>query len=484
MSLKQSDTNNIKSFFKGSSILLISNICLKAISFFLLPLYTKYLTPEMLGVSDTITTLTGFLLPLLTLGLDSAFSAFYFDDKDEKGSKKVFSTITFTLFLLGFVPLLGTIFSEQISIILFNDNSYQLIISIALASVSFNLWYLPYSLEIRLENKMGIFGLINISSSLLMIVLNIVFVSILQIGEMALILSTFFVHLIQMGMYCLGAYKIPRSRYFDRRLLLRMFRFALPMVPMVVMNWVLTLSDRYILIKFWGDTEVGLYGIATRFVSVVNVFISAVMTAYTTFAFANTENDDAKEQYHFLFNLISLILLAGAFTVSLFDKEIVALMTTDIRYEKAYLAVRDLMFAQVLYGMSTIIGYGIFFRKKSQYALVATSVAAILNLVLNICLIPMFSICAAAFTTLIGYIVQLVIIYYFSNQVYPCYYGFKKMVVVTLGLYIFSYLADGFIWYAKIIVWLIAACLVCLIYRNLIKETYLLLKKMIFGGKH
>lgn len=480
MSLKQSDTNNIKSFFKGSSILLISNICLKAISFFLLPLYTKYLTPEMLGVSDTITTLTGFLLPLLTLGLDSAFSAFYFDDKDEKGSKKVFSTITFTLFLLGFVPLLGTIFSEQISIILFNDNSYQLIISIALASVSFNLWYLPYSLEIRLKNKMGVFGLINISSSLLMIMLNIVFVSVLQIGEMALILSTFFVHLIQMGMYCLGAHTIPRSRYFDRRLLSRMFHFAIPMVPMVVMNWVLTLSDRYILIKFWGDTEVGLYGIATRFVSVVNVFISAVMTAYTTFAFANTENDDAKEQYHFLFNLISLILLAGAFTVSLFDKEIVALMTTDIRYEKAYLAVRDLMFAQVLYGMSTIIGYGIFFKKKSQFALIATSVAAIINLVFNIWLIPMFSISAAAFTTLIGYLVQIVLIHYFSNKVYPCSYGIPKMAITTMGLYCLAYYAERETWEIKAVIWIISAGVVLLLYRKFVVETISLLKKMIF----
>ena len=63
-------------FLKGSAILVASNMCLKAINFFLLPLYTAYLTPTMLGVSDSITTFTGFLLPLLTLGLDSAYSAF------------------------------------------------------------------------------------------------------------------------------------------------------------------------------------------------------------------------------------------------------------------------------------------------------------------------------------------------------------------------------------------------------------------------
>ena len=63
-------------FLKGSMILTISNICTKAINFFLLPLYTKYLTPEQLGISDTITTVTSLVYPLLVLGLDSAFSAF------------------------------------------------------------------------------------------------------------------------------------------------------------------------------------------------------------------------------------------------------------------------------------------------------------------------------------------------------------------------------------------------------------------------
>ena len=77
-------------FLKGGTILVISNVCLKAINFFLLPLYTKYLTPVMLGISDTVTTFTALLFPLLVLGLDSAYSAFYFD-KEENRQDKVYS---------------------------------------------------------------------------------------------------------------------------------------------------------------------------------------------------------------------------------------------------------------------------------------------------------------------------------------------------------------------------------------------------------
>ena len=94
-------------FLKGSAALLIANLCTKAINFFLLPLYTKYLSPEQLGVSDSITTMTSLFFPILVLGLDSAYSAFYFDEKTDVYKNKVFSTTSFTLVLTSVVPCIG-----------------------------------------------------------------------------------------------------------------------------------------------------------------------------------------------------------------------------------------------------------------------------------------------------------------------------------------------------------------------------------------
>ena len=74
--------------------------------FFLLPLYTKYLTPEALGVSDTITNVSAVIFPLLVMGLDSAFSAFYFEERSKEHGRKVFNTIWFTLLIASCVPFL------------------------------------------------------------------------------------------------------------------------------------------------------------------------------------------------------------------------------------------------------------------------------------------------------------------------------------------------------------------------------------------
>ena len=120
------NTNNIKELAKGSSILVLSNVILKAIQFFLLPLYTRYLTPGQLGISDTITSFTSFLFPLLVMAFDSAFSAFYYERPEADHKDRVFSTVFFFMAVQSAIPILMTFGSTGISDILFGNSEYSL----------------------------------------------------------------------------------------------------------------------------------------------------------------------------------------------------------------------------------------------------------------------------------------------------------------------------------------------------------------------
>ena len=266
--------SKLQLFVQGSIVLVVSNICIKAINFFLLPLYTRNLTPSMIGVSDSITTFTGVLLPLLVLGLDSAYSAFYFDKDDLKRDRKVFSTLGITFLLLGVIPLIMCMFSSRLSYFIFKTYDYSMEIRVALAGVSLNLWYLPFSLELRLKNKMGEFGITSIISSFSMVLFNVLFVTIMKMKEMSLVLSSAIVAGEQLALYSLFAKDWPQKNFFDCALLKKMFRFAIPLIPSVLMAWVLSLSDRYILLYYYGDSTVGLYGIGARFVNLLNVVIN------------------------------------------------------------------------------------------------------------------------------------------------------------------------------------------------------------------
>lgn len=461
---------NIKVFATSSGILIISNVLLKAVNFFLIPIYTKYLTTEMLGISDTITTFTGLLFPICIMGLDSAFSAFYYDAK-EKQAEKVFHTILFALIIIGFIPVILCSFSSQISYLLFNTMAYAMIVTLALISVSFNIWYMPFALNLRMKNKMLLYSFVNVISSIIMVILNIIFVVVIKLGALSLILSTAIVHAGQFILFVIVNRTKIEKKYFEWSLLIKMTKFALPLVPGVILSWVLSLSDRYMLLYFNSVKAVGLYGIGTRLVSVLNIFISSVNTAYTTFAYSAKNENNAKEKYVKVFDLMVFVLAIICFTVALYSKEIILVMTAPC-YHSSYIVVRDLMFAQLFYGVTSIVAYGIFFEKKSQYSLIATASGAITNILLNIYLIPEYGINAAALTTLIGYVVAFLCTYFFAQKLYYCEYKIKKMFILLGLLYSISYFSMSINLLNRCMIWVFTIIIVIVYYKAMLKDLW------------
>ena len=472
--------NNLTEFLKGSGILVLSNVCLKAINFFLLPLYTKYLSPDQLGISDSITNLTSFILPLLTLGLDSAFSAFYFEKNEEDRGKRVYSTLAVTFFFMGIIALLLACFSGGISNVLFHTGGYSHLVVMAFGCVTVNLWYLPLSLELRMKNRMFFFGLANVLASLSMILLNILFVAVFRMGEESLVISSLLSNLFQLLLLMFFVKRAPAKDEIDTALLRKMVKYGLPLVPMSVLNWILALSDRYVLLHFHGEGTVGVYGIAMRFVTVLNVVISAIAMAYTTFAFQVKDSDKAKRQYYYVFQVESFLLLGMCFTVTLFGPEVIRLMSSDEAYYNASEPLRDLLFAQAVFAMSGVIGYGINFAKKSGYYLLAVSAGAAVNLGLNLVLIPEFGMKAAAATTLLGYIIVFVLVSIFSKRLYPCHYGILRAGAVTAALYLICFFTGELNPWLRLIIWAASVAAGIFIYRDILKKLVHFLRSQVF----
>ncbi len=446
------EKSKLSSLFQGSLFLIISNALIKGIDFLLLPLYTHNLSPSMLGVSDSITVFTGILLSILVMGLDSAYSAFYFDSKDSERDKKVFSSLGGVFAVVSLVPLIMCVFSGGISNLIFKTERYKNEVSVALIGVTLNLLALVYSLELRLKNRMFSFGIVTIVSSASVVLCNIFFVNILKLQEMALIMGTTISAGISLLVFMLFVRERPRRQDIEANLLRKMIQYSLPLIPSVIMSWLLARSDRFFLLHFFGDEAVGLYGMGARFVALLNVVITAFSNAYTAFAFRVQGEEDANKKYKIVFNAMTFILLLGAFSASVFGKEIITIMT-DEAYHESYVIIRDMMFGQVWYALSTIVTYGIVFKKKSSYVTFSIAAGAIANFALNLVLIPRYGIKGAAITTLIGYLVSFAMAYYLSEKVYPCDYGIRRVVISFLVLYLTTVLCQEYLLLHKIIVW-------------------------------
>lgn len=466
-------------FVKSSAILILSNLILKGINFLLLPLYTKYLSPSELGVSDTITSVTSVIFPLLVLGLDSAFSAFYFDEKNVLHKLKVFKTIETALLISSIIPLMIAIASNYISTILFDSKEYGIIVGISLVSISMNLWYLPFSLFVRMENRMTLFAIINTMASLSMIFCNIFLLSIFQVGVYALIISSAIVQLIQLLLYLRFSKIEFNQAKFDKTLLKHMLKYSLPLLPTVLASWVLNLSDRYLLLYYCDESAVGLYGIAARFGIVISLFANGVYMAYTTYAYGKKEDQDAQKQYSRILNAFSVTVLFICFIVSTYGRELISIMT-ESSYQNSYYLLIPILYSQLLYGMNTIVGYAMGFEKKSYYNFIATASGAALNVVLNIAFIPKFEALAAAYSTAASFAFMMVLTYCFAQKLYYVDYHMKKLGTTIIILFILNILIQSASWIYKTIfaVGITAICAVA--YKNILRD-YIYLVKTIPG---
>ena len=448
--------SRIKELVQGSLILVVSNILLKAVNFFLLPLYTHFLTPDLLGISDTITNFTSLLFVILVLALDAAFGAFYYDKKSDSHQDKVFNTIWVVLTISGILPIILMLFSGPISKSLFKTDEYSLAIVAGLASVSLNLWQLPFALRVRLQNRMVLFAIVSISSSLCMVLLNILLLTVFHVGYYALILSIVAAQALQLTIYLLFSKISIRIRLFDFKLFIPMLKYSLPMLPVAVASWVVSLSDRYLLLFFgYSNDDIGIYGVASRFVMVLTVLTNALFTAYPAFAFRSYQEGSGQKEFPRVLNVLFLLISGIGFTVAMFGREIIALMTTP-DYASAYSLLPELMFAQVAYGLSVVVGYGISFMKKSVYNTISVCVSALANLVLNIIFIPRFGLTAAVTTTLVGYCIMLGLNYIFAQRLYPCQYEIVRILLMFAGLYAIARFTDEKQIMIKALIW--AAC--------------------------
>lgn len=470
--------SKIQQLVDGSLILICSNLIIKAANFFLLPLYTKYLTPTDLGISDTITGFTAFLYPLLILAFDSAFSAFYFDSDAPLHRKKVFSTVEITMIATSMIAVILLFFSKQASYLLFHSEQYSAVIKLALISVILNLWYTPLSIQIRLENRMRLLAVINLITSLSMLFFNILFVSFLQLNYLALIVSMLLVQLLSVIIYSCNSKQSISLSLWDSKLFKKMLRYALPLVPMLVSNWILSLSDRYIILYYMGPASVGIYGIASRFVTVLNVITTSISTSYVSFAFSSVHEKNAKENANKVLNTVFVILLSLCFTISVFSKELVAIMT-ETQYFEAYKLVAPLMLGQVCYCVTTIIGYGIAFAKKSSYFLFATLSGTIINVISNIIFIPMYGNYAAALTTFAGYFIMMITTYYLAQKVYPCLYRIKTISVLIIIMLVLCLNITHLRIMIKIILWGIGVGVIVLLFKQTFKSLIIFLGKYI-----
>ncbi len=196
-------------------------------------------------------------------------------------------------------------------------------------------------------------------------------------------------------------------RFFDPVLGRKMLRFGLPLVASTLFGWLATFGDRWLLAAFFSTDKAGLYAAAYDLqMSLLGVPLIVMQLAgypLTISAFAERGVKAARVQLRLLGNFIILIVLPEAVGIVMTGPLIVNIFL-GAEFRPLTLSLLPILVgATFLKALLIYVNYGNYLGGRTELTLLSMAGAAIVDLALNMILIPRYGAWGAAIASLIGF---------------------------------------------------------------------------------
>jgi O-antigen/teichoic acid export membrane protein len=405
-----------------------ASILSKVIAVALLPLYTRYLTPADYGAAEIMFAAIVVASIVVRLGLIEAVLRFYYSDEEDP-ERVVASTFAGLFWFATIGALIALPFAEPISELLLDEPAADL------ARISIGgLWVLTmyeFMLTLfRLEERARAFFITTILNVLAAIGLTVVLVVGADEGARGLLLGSYATG----AAFVLGLIALQFRRLslrFDPGLLRRLLRFGLPTMPAEVSLYLLNFVDRLIIVRTLGLTEAGLYSLAVKFAQGVNVLVRGFQLAWPPLAYSIRNDDEARRVYA---TVVTLFVAGCAFVVAgmwIFSRWIVRALAAPEFFD-SYEAVGLISTAVTLYALYLVLVVILGRTGRTEFNFPAAIGGLLVNIALNLILVPPLGIAGAGLALVASYLVVLALMYGFTQRLFPVPYEWGRLARVTL----------------------------------------------------
>lgn len=424
--------NDINKLLRQAATYGIGSVVSPLISFILLPIYTRYLTPGDYGELSLTIIVSVVMFTTIGLGVRSGIIRIYFTVKEKRDRDIVITTALIHSFVFG-LSIISILFltTPYISPFIFNFENGEIYLKLVLGTVFASMLAANLESSLRAEERISTFNILTISKLLINLLLNIYFVVVLQRGVQGILEAG----LIANSTYVLFLAPVVlkgKTIGFSFSTLKEILKFGVPLVPAMIADLVLSMSDRYFLEHFSTMENVGLYSIGYRIGSILLIIVNKpFQMAWSPYMFSVSEQDNAKDIYKRV--LVYYVLIAGwvGLGLSLFAKEGLMIIATE-EYVGGFVIVPIIVVSYILFGMMGILIAGVHIVKKTRFATKYFLIGAVINLIFNYFLIPIWGMMGAAIATLISYIYLNYAWFQISQKLYPIPHEFGRLSVILI----------------------------------------------------
>lgn len=421
----------VRSFFKDSAIYALANIATRGLSLFLLPYYVRTLTGAQMGTLDLLLAWGALAAVIAGLEISIGMTRDFADQKDDVARREVvstalwFSIVVYALFFLGVTLLAGPL-SEA----LLGDRNLSAAVIAAAASVAVSGIFLIVSQMLRYLMRPWIFALVSLTNGIVALLATVLFVSGWELGVNGVFLGIL-TGLIAGGMLAWYFSRGLYGFYFNRRRCLDLLQFSLPLVPSSIAVVVNLYLNRLTIDHFMTREAVGIFGIAVRIGGIITLVMSGFGGAMTVLVFSRHAEKETPENLARIFRIFAVVALIGTAGFLLFAREALFLLATPA-YAPALPAILILAPA-VLLSQMYIFAPGAWIRKRTVWITVVNVSAAVLNVLLNLWLIPVVGLSGAAWASLGSALMSFSLNMLVSQRLYHVPHRWGRLAVAVVG---------------------------------------------------
>lgn len=396
--------NKYKKLISNTTVLGIGTFSSKLLVFFLVRFYTSCLTTEQYGTADLITQSANFLIPILSLGIFDAVFRFCIDDTENR--KKTLSTGIAVFAVSAVVFALLTPLFNFIEML----EGYGWLITLYAISSCLHSIFAQF---IRARGQMKLFAIQGIIGTALTIIFNLIFLLGFKLDVLGYVLSVVIADALCSLILFIAA-RLYREINFSLTELdtaKKMLRYSLPLIPTTIFWWVTNVSDRYMIRHIIGAEVNGLYAVSNKLPTIL-ILISGIFCEawqYSAVKEKSEGDDEHSDFFSKIFdNFQAIMFISAAFLIAL-SQIATRILTTDAYYE-SWKYIPMLSLATVFSSLVTFMGVIYLMEKKSMLSFYTAMIGAILNIALNLILIPTpLGANGAAIATFVSYFVVFII---------------------------------------------------------------------------
>ncbi len=456
----------------------------KGMGFFLIPVYTKFLSTEEYGIVGVVLSISLLLTVFFNLSIDSTIIRFYFKKNQEADyHKNLYGSILSIILSLTFISFIFFAFTSEwiLAPFLSGVSIYPYVYLALLIVASEQIFSMHQKILQAMQNAFR-FAIQNLTRFVLKLTLIITFVVIFKFGAEGVLGASAITGVV----FFIFSSAILIKNYglkWNKPILKECFAYSLPLIPNRFAAIAIMSVNKLFVNSLKSTADAGIFHLATQIGYILTMLTDSIQRAYLPWCYDQLENHGMKGRAKIVHasKVIIIFLSTIALLISLFCKEIITLIAFG-DFKRAWVVVPFFVFTSIFHMVKNIWLVPLLYNKRgTRYAPISTYTYLGLMVTFSLVLIPKLGFVGAGISSLLARFISTFVMMYFSKKMENIGYTAWKVYIyplIMLALASIVYLSIPLLFIIKFalsfsvlgIVWWFSREDINLIYRILIKQ--------------